>query len=324
MKKTIILALIIICITATVSVALDYHETVTKSNLSDTAKSLIEDYVANTSNIKSPEHFKSIVDCYDKAAIENISDYINFIYQNRFNYSELKVINRILENGTTIQSLEQAYEFWLTTDESFDFIEQMCLLESTFVSEFWYENAFDMLTEYEHGVLESDKILHYQKLGVTIDQILAANVMSRKRGQNIEKILSEYLDGISLEEYAKKLYNTNNLPQFDSLAESVTHLAKESKRPAVYKISQKQREELTKIIRDKITSAHQIRALKQTNSNSANDLTLLKDVQYPSNIQKALLNKGYTPEEIVKASKLPGNNIFDSVKKAREMMKNEK
>lgn len=322
MKKSIIIAIVLICITATVTAALEYHETAVTANLSNTVKTIIEDYTSETSNLKSPEHFKSIVNCCNEAAIENISAYINFIYQNRFNNSELKIINRILESGTTIQSLEQAYEFWLTTDEDFEFIEQMCLIENEFVSEYWYENAFDVLTQSQHGTLEADEILYYQNCGITLDQILAANIMSRKEGQNIKNIIEQFQSGLSVESVAKSIYNISEFPKAESFTQAVTILAENSKKPDIYTTGQKN--ELQKIVREKISTITKKLSLIPSKAKVENEFELLEDVQYPANIQIALLNKGYTPSEISKASRLSEKDIITSVKKAREILKNEK
>lgn len=287
----------------------------------------IKTYISQTPNLKNPEDFPVIFECCDRAKYENVSAYISFIYENRFTPSQLQVINRILESGTTIQSLMQVYDFWLTTDEDFEMIEEICALENVYFSEYWFESAFNKLTEYKHGELNGEDIIHYQNAGLTTDQILAANVMCRKNGKNIFSILESHLMGNTLENQAKALYGVDSLPTEGSLFNRVSSLAKDTKRNNMFfSIESKsgQNDVLIELVKNKIN--REISRLKIDNkeTNAIEDYQTLCNTKYPLSVQKSLINKGYTPQEIAKSWEISGNNLFQSAKLAREMMKNEK
>ena len=105
-------------------------------------------------------------------------------------------------------------------------------MENSYFSEYWYENAFNKLTNYAHGVLDGDEIREYQELGITTDQILAANVMCRKNGQNIHTILDAAASGNTIEAQAQAIYGRELARDEGTLFNAVTELAKASRSDA--------------------------------------------------------------------------------------------
>lgn len=142
------------------------------------------------SHIDPIENFVCIMNCCDEAKYGNISAYVRFMCENNFSAGQLSEINNILKSGTTVQSLAQVYDFWLTTDEDFSVISEICSLENKYFGEFWFEDAFNYITDNEHGVLTRSDVRDYMSKGLSADQILAANTLSRKEGQNVSDILN--------------------------------------------------------------------------------------------------------------------------------------
>ena len=325
MFKRLSAIILMLCISLASSAV--FAEESGKSQLFNQLNTAMETYTSKVANIQKPEAFSGIVDCYDRAKVQNIYAYTNFIYSQGFNTSEMQIVNRILAKGTTIQSLIEVYNFWLTTDESFDMIERICELEDEYFSEYWYEDAFNKLTNYEHGELSVEDIVNYRADGITTDEILAANVMSRKKGQNIVAILDAHLEGNTLEKQIVSLYGVSEISQEETLFSAVKSIAESSKRQntqfSTLRLSEKT-EEFAKIISDKVKSDMQrLNITEETPQDVFSDYNALRNSGYPINVQKALMNKGYTPEEIEKSVQFLDMGIHEAVKKAREMVNNE-
>ncbi|MBO5009044.1 MAG: hypothetical protein J6D26_09430 [Clostridia bacterium] len=292
----------------------------------------LEKKLAKKTKLKKAKEFKSIMDCNDKAAYNNVSEYVSFTCKNDFTDDRLDVINRILESGTTIQSLKQVYEFWLTTDEDFFVVEQICALEDSYFSEYWYERAFNKLTNYEHGALSGEELREYQEAGITTDEILAANVMCRKQGQNIYDILDSVIAGTGIEQQAMALYGVDTIPEEGSLFSDITEIAKSGKASveAITLMAEETEETIEQdeiffeVIEDKINEELASMEISVPENDYHSDYESLKKSKYPISVQRALMNKGFTPQEIEKSAEIPDWNFYNSAKKAREMLKNEK
>ncbi len=320
MIKKILALFISICVFASVLTVFANEDTkITASSNTNVAGN----YISKLTNLKKPEEFSGVVDCNAKAKIQNIYAYTEFIYQNNFTFEEMEIINRILGNDTTVQSLAQVYDFWLTTDEDFDMIEKICALEDEYFSEHWFESAFNTLTNSEHGELDGNEVIDYLSKGITTDEILAANVMSRKKGQNIHTILDSHLAGYTIESQIETVYGAKFTSE-ETLFAFVTTLSKNSRKPSQLRTSTE-----LNVLRDFINTRAQqeISRLKisaETPENAFADFEALKKSGYPVSVQKVLLNKGYTPQEIEISAKLNEFNLNKAAKKAREMIKNEK
>lgn len=292
-------------------------------------KEKIKNKQNNKTKLKKAKEFKSITNCNNRAKRNNVAHYIRFIYGNDFADDRLEAINRILDSGTTIQSLKQVYDFWLTTDEDFALVEQICALEDEYFSEYWYENAFNKLTNHIHGELSGSEIIEYQHKGISIDEIFAANVMCRKQGQNIHSILDSVLLGNSIEAQAKQIYGAELNVTDKTLFDAVSELAKATKlggQPLVVNgelLLEKDifDDVINEIISDEISELN----LGEEKTTMAEDYISLMNSKYPLSTQRALMNKGFTPQEIEKSAHISEKNIFKAVKIAREMLKtNEK
>lgn len=283
------------------------------------------------SNLKRPEEFKSIMNCSPRAAYNNISAYTAFVSTYDFSPEQLLCINRILDKGTTIQSLIQVYEFWLTTDYDFSMVEQICDLEDAFFSEYWYESAFNHITDNIHGVLEYDDINYYYDMGISTEEILAANVLCRKEGQNIFNILDGAVNGVSVEEQAKEIYGAEDLLEGNSLHKSLEELSKASaKIQVVLSIDNTDATPVNvlaadadKILSDfaekKVAGEAKRLGISQPEISPAEDFEALRRSRLPISVQRTLLNKGYTPEEIEQISKTGGWNINQKAKEIRRL-----
>lgn len=280
--------------------------------------------IPQKTNLKKPEEFVHLMKGSSRVIYNNISDYTSFIYTNDFDEEQLKIINRILDRGTTIQSLVQVYEFWLTTDYDFSMVEEICALEDKYFSEYWYESAFNSITNNIHGVLNIDDINYYRDLGISDDEILAANVLCRKQGQNIFEILDAVVNGVDIETQAKDIYGVDSLPEGKDLYCRIIELSKSvvlefnKITPTAKQTTIDSKEIANSFIAEKIGMEAERLKITEPEINNKEDYGALLRSRLPLSAQRTLLNKGYTPVEIEKASKQNNWNILLSVKQVRE------
>lgn len=340
MKKKIIITVLCILVISTTTLATNiiaensmYAQIESMTSI-EVVERKIDDNFTKLSEIKNAEEFTSIVDCYDRAAYENIYEYIEFLCENKFNQEQIVIINRILENGTTVQSLKEVYEFWLSTDEKFDVIEEICNLEKKFFNEFWYEDAFNHITNNEHGVLTKNDIYLYRESGISTDEILAANILCRKKGQNIFDILDKIKEGQSIEELASEIYGVSQIPDGDSKYDKINKLIEakkyeipneiiENERANVKEILKELEKNYTNLIKDKFDSEIKRLNISKPQYLKNDDYEKMKDCKFPISVKNTLINKGYTPEEIYKTSHMQEEDILEAAKMARKELKNE-
>ena len=295
----------------------------------------ISERLSKKINLKKPEEFASIMACSPRAMYENVSDYTAFVCEYNLTDAQLEVINRILDKGTTIQSLIQVYKFWLTTDYDFTMVEEICALEDKYFSEYWYESAFNDITEYTHGVLTIEDINNYRNMGISTDEILAANVLCRKEGQNIFNILDGVCNGVSIEQQVIEIYGVDVLPESDSIfksvsevAESTAHIFNTLTADISFDGGVLNKEEISRVnfavVSQKIDTELERLMIQVPEQSVEDDYITLNSTPLPISIKRALLNKGYTPEEIQKVALSHETNLNKAARNAREAVKNEK
>ncbi len=338
-KKTV-LSLCVVAVVAftTITIAYSFEKAsnvlpveaaLSTENLTDVEK-IVDARIDANAGIKSPEQIKSIIDCNNRAKYDNIASYVAFVCENRFSPAQIKIINNILDSGTTIQTLNQVYDFWLTTDEPFSIVEEICALEDEFFSEFWYENAFNSITDNEHGVLSDKEVREYLNKNLTYDDILTANTLSRKKGQNINNILNRIVDGEKIEDIICEIYDIDFLPEAETNLEKINKIIKSKK----YNIASEvvNSDKLTTfvdsaeanyggVILDKIYEETTRLKVDVPEADDEYDAEMLKKSGLPYLTIKALLNKGYTPDEIAKVPEFENTLPHIAVKKAREVLK---
>jgi len=284
----------------------------------------ISERLSKKINLKKPEEFPHLMKGSSRVVYNNVSDYTGFICTNNLDDEQLKTINRILENGTTIQSLIQVYEFWLTTDYDISMVEEICALEDEYFSEYWYESAFNHITNDIHGVLKYDDINYYRDLGVSDDEILAANVLCRKEGQNIFDILDGVVNGVSIEAQAMEIYGVDILPESSTLFKSVTQLSKPYALALADGVntlnitSSDAKEFENTFVQNTITLETERLKIAEPLIDPVEDYEALMRSHLPVSVQRTLLNKGYTPTEIEQTARIGGWNIAETAKRVRE------
>lgn len=147
-----------------------------------------------------------------KTQIEDVAEYnlalINYKYLEKgykIDSSTMDYIaNLIISGYNGIDVIDAAY-FWLDTNEDISIIEDMCqwkIKNIDYDGEFWEENAFNDITDNKCGVLTAEDFEEYSKIGISIDEILIADRLSRKGVYTIQEILEKYHNGMTLTDIA--------------------------------------------------------------------------------------------------------------------------
>lgn len=292
----------------------------------------------NFDKASADDVFESIVNCNDEAAANNVAAYVRLISNANFTEDEIALINKILAKGTTPQSLSRVYDFWLTTGEPFEIIDQICALEDKYFNEYWYEDAFNELTDNKCGVLDNAAVGEYLARGVTTDDLMAANVLCRKGVYTITEILDKFENGESMDDIIRDVYGIDALPESDGAYDTVQKIFEAKKYSgaetaadvSINAMSDSQTIENAK--ETFMTAAEQQTKIQLERLNiSANneyddDMTdMALDNGFTMNIIRTLADKGYTPQEICLASENVGDDfdILAAAKYAREVLNNE-
>ncbi len=162
-----------------------------------TFRSGIESFVSNfqTENLTYEEY-------------SSIESYIAFVLENSPSDKELAVIHSLLNDGYTIQTLSQIYDFYLTTSEDEQIISKIAALDEEYWGDNWIENAYNEITGEKHGVLDTDDIKNYLDKGLSLEDISYANILCRKGVHTIDEILTMKQNGASWEKINNSVYSS--------------------------------------------------------------------------------------------------------------------
>lgn len=143
-------------------------------------------------------------------------------------------VNEIVYRFIQFQSVysltdEETKEFYKLTKQDYDLVKLMDIFEYTIntdsfrdmklvrkiydkaqamkiQSNYWIETAFDALTGRTDSVLNQAQVAAYVNDGLTIEEIYAANVMSKRNEKSVEKLLKEKKSGKKWSEIAGEVY----------------------------------------------------------------------------------------------------------------------
>lgn len=163
------------------------------------------------------ETFEQLAKVLDETVTENgkyNNILVNFLYLTegyKLPEADTKYIAELIIGGYNAEDVINAAYFWLDTSEDIGIIEKMCDWkkenEDCANNEFWIEHAFNFLTDGRCGVLDEEEISEYMRNGVSADDIMTANKLSRKGCFTIQEILEMHMEGQRFAEIALKADN---------------------------------------------------------------------------------------------------------------------
>lgn len=171
-------------------------EAITEENTQES--NTINNYIENNENLLNTvsqlaEYLKNNLENETRVA-EILSSYLYFQEVHKFSNEQMEYIADLIINGADAEDVIDVTNFWLDTNEDISVIGEIYQLRERYSdSMFWIENAFNRVTDNKYGELTSDDIGNYIKLGLSIDDISTANVLSRKGVYTIQEILQKRL-----------------------------------------------------------------------------------------------------------------------------------
>ncbi|MBQ7876278.1 MAG: hypothetical protein IJ316_03220 [Clostridia bacterium] len=118
--------------------------------------------------------------------------------QKSFSYIEQMILS-----GCDPQTTMDIYQFYLTTNEDISIVKQIYDMvytgEPITNRDVVFENAFNKITNNKCGVLTEEDVIDYLEKGLSVDDIVQANLLCRKGVMTIHEILDALLSGTSWE-----------------------------------------------------------------------------------------------------------------------------
>ena len=112
-------------------------------------------------------------------------------------------IEQMILAGCDPNTTMDIYQFYLTTNEDISIVRQIYDMvydgEPIINRDAVFESAFNEITNNKCGVLTQDDVISYLEKGLSVDEIMQANLLSRKGIMTINEILDSRLLGISWE-----------------------------------------------------------------------------------------------------------------------------
>lgn len=210
---TTIVILLLICTAAAASLGVFEPEQQSEFTASEQAVAEISYSSVMAQNMKdNASAISDVAAGYDMDALSyedyiSIESYITFMLKHSLTADEISAVNALVANGTTMQTIEQIYDFYLTTNDDFSVVTQIANLEEEFWGNHWIENAYNHITNNSHGVLDSDDVKSYLET-FSADEISYANVMSRKGVYTIQEILNKVQGGSSWDDITSEIYSS--------------------------------------------------------------------------------------------------------------------
>lgn len=121
----------------------------------------------------------------------DIEGYLYFIEKYKPNGEELDIVNNLIENGISMDTIFEVFDFYITTNENADLIDELVSYKDVLNGKHWVENAFNAITEDKCGVLDYDSYMEYIDKGLSMEEISASNILCRKGVYTIQEILEK-------------------------------------------------------------------------------------------------------------------------------------
>lgn len=136
--------------------------------------------------------------------------YLEMVY--KLNNTDMEYLANLIINGYSAEEVIECTYFWLDTNEDISIVKEMCdwrtMHEGYKNKDMWVESAFNGITFDKCGVLTVEDVEEYMKNGVTSEEIMTANRLSRMGVYTIQEILAKHGDGTSFADIAIEIENS--------------------------------------------------------------------------------------------------------------------
>lgn len=141
---------------------------------------------------------------------------------------ELKDFYKLTKQDYDLLKLMEIFEFTIHTDYYRDmkFVKQLydTAQSMEIISDYWVETAFNALTDRTDSILDQSQVVSYIKDGLTVDEIYAANIMSRRSNKTIKNILKTKKSGKQWSDIAEEIYPELTKPKNQEIQEDAVKI----------------------------------------------------------------------------------------------------
>ena len=141
-----------------------------------------------------------------------LSDYALFKVTSRPTAQELDILVQVLQQNLSLEQAMDIYRLWTTTASSSDLMVQIAQYYQPEMEQmpFWTHDAYNSITG--NKALNREEIQAYLDQGLTQEDILVADELSRRQVYNIDQILALKQDGRGWLEVVSLIYSALGQP----------------------------------------------------------------------------------------------------------------
>ena len=125
---------------------------------------------------------------------------------------EQQYLAGLMSQGYEAKWLAEIFEFYITCCEDKEVIQEIydIAIEKGYADKFWVEEAYNDATDDVHGVLDSEEMNEYLYVdGIEIEDVKAANVLSRRGVYTIQQLLTKRQEGKSWSTLIDEVYQSD-------------------------------------------------------------------------------------------------------------------
>lgn len=142
-----------------------------------------------------------------------VDEYALFKVSQQPTSEEITYMANLLNSGSPLKAVLDAYRFWSTTNANLSLIGQLTAGYQPEFAEvsYWAEDVYDAITN-NTDALSTEEVTTYMQQGMSSDEILLANELSRKNVYTIQQILTKRQQEESWFDIISDIYDLLNHP----------------------------------------------------------------------------------------------------------------
>ncbi|MBO4898034.1 MAG: hypothetical protein J5590_07030 [Clostridia bacterium] len=187
-----------------------------KSNSSNVSLSG-DEYESEVVETNAEEIAEVIEDMVIEGSDES-SDLAEFFAANFITKDRQEYILQIMESGYDMETVKTVVGFWLDTDEDLSMIDRLLEEIPKDIEEVNYstvEDAYDRLTENRSGILSYRECKEYSEAGISVEDMIYANKLSKKGYMEIHEILETCKNDGNINRAAVEVFSKCVREQYD-------------------------------------------------------------------------------------------------------------
>ncbi len=211
-KKSIIIG-IVIAVTATAAAAAGTYGTLSQPQKQQPGVQLTAQRSAAVGELNDPIYTYLGKHYSGEELYEKVEAYATFKISQQPTAEEIQHMANLLSDGSPLEAVLDAYQFWMTTNAEFSLVDQLVqAYQQEFANiSYWTEEVYDSITQ-NPNVLSEEDVDAYMQQGISAEDILLANELSRKNVYTIQQILTKRQQETAWFDIIAEVYDRLNYP----------------------------------------------------------------------------------------------------------------